>query len=340
VNKPLVVVTSPVFPETVAFLAQHCTLERNEQVEPWPYEEVRRRCANAEGLLAFMTDKVDAAFLDHCPSLRVIACALKGWDNFDIEACARKGLWVTAVPDLLTEPTAELALLLALALGRNLLQGDRLVRTGSFRGWRAQLYGSGLAGSTIGIAGAGRVGRAIAARLAGFAPARILYYDRMRLDAAEERSLRMEHAGWDELLVNSDTLFLALPLTDDTHHLMNRDALQRIRPGCLVVNAGRGSVADECAVADALREGRLGGYAADVFEFEDWARPGRRRDVPHALLAHPQTVFTPHLGSAVVDVRRRIELAAAHNLAVALSGHEPPDVVARPQRKETTASAD
>lgn len=330
-SKRLVVVTNPVFPETVAFLAQHCVLDCNEAVEPWPYDEVRRRCAGAAGLLAFMTDKVDAAFLEACPDLRVIACALKGWDNFDVGACARAGVWVTAVPDLLTEPTAELALLLALALGRNLLPGDRLVRAGSFHGWRAQLYGSGLAGSVIGIAGAGRVGRAIAARLAGFAPARILYHDRTRLPDAEEQRLRMAHTGWDALLASSDTLFLALPLTDETYRLLNRDSLRQTKTGCRVINAGRGSVADEQAVADALSEGRLGGYAADVFEFEDWARPQRPRDIPQDLLMHPCTVFTPHLGSAVIDVRRRIEMTAAHNLVEALAGRDPPDVVARPR---------
>jgi phosphonate dehydrogenase len=330
-SKPRVVVTNPVFPETVALLQPHCVLDRNEQVGSWPYEEVRRRCANADGLLAFMTDKVDAAFVERCPHLRVIACALKGWDNFDVDACARAGVWVTAVPDLLTEPTAELALLLALALGRNLLDGDRFVRSGNFHGWRAQLYGAGLAGSVVGIAGAGRVGRAIAARLSGFAPARVLYIDRIRLPLTDERGLGMEHASWDALLENSDTLFLALPLTDDTYHLLNWTALQRTKPGCRVINAGRGSVADEQAVAAALCEERLGGYAADVFEFEDWARADRPREIPKNLLAHPRTVFTPHLGSAVIGVRRQIELTAAHNLVEALAGREPPDVVARPR---------
>lgn len=330
-RKPLVVVTNPVFAETAAFLAPHCELDCNESIEPWSYEEVRRRCADASGLLAFMTDKVDAAFLAHCVNLRVVACALKGWDNFDIDACARAGVVVTAVPDLLTEPTAELAVLLALALGRNLLPGDRLVRSGDFRGWRAQLYGSGLAGSVVGIAGGGRVGRAIAARLPGFAPARILYHDRIRLSAAEEGALQIEHADWEELLAASDVLFLALPLNDATRHVLNRDALRRAKAGCRVINAGRGSVVDERAIAEALSQERLGGYAADVFEFEDWVRPERPREIPQALLTHPRTVFTPHLGSAVIDVRRGIELAAAHNLVEALAGREPPDMIARPQ---------
>ena len=134
---------------------------------PWPPEEVKRRCADADGVFTFMTDRVDADFLAACPRLKVVSCALKGWDNFDVTACTDAGVWLTAVPDLLTEPTAELAVGLAIGLCRNVLIGDRAVRAG-FEGWRASLYGAGLSGSVIGIAGMGKVGQAIARRLGGF----------------------------------------------------------------------------------------------------------------------------------------------------------------------------
>src|SRR5262245_66615006 len=113
-----------------------------------------------------MTDAVDEAFLQQCPSLRIVACALKGADNFDAEACTRRGVWLTIVPDLLTEPTAELALGLAIALARNVLVADRTVRIGAFQGWRPRLYGASLDGSTVAILGAGRAGRAVALKLA------------------------------------------------------------------------------------------------------------------------------------------------------------------------------
>ena len=170
-----VVVTNPIFPETAALLAERCVLGVNPGPEPWPVEEVRRRCADADGLLAFMTDVVDAAFLAGCPRLKVVAGALKGWDNFDVAACTASGVWLTAVPDLLAAPTAELAVGLAVGLCRNALAGDRAVRAG-FKGWRAQLYGTGLAGSIVGVAGMGRVGRAVARRLAGFEAAELLYF--------------------------------------------------------------------------------------------------------------------------------------------------------------------
>jgi phosphonate dehydrogenase len=333
-SKPRVVVTNRIFAETATFLEPHCTLELNEALEPLPPEEVRRRCADAAGLLAFMTDRVDAAFLSACPKLRVVACALKGWDNFDVEACAEAGVWLTAVPDLLTEPTAELALTLALALGRNVLAGDRLVRSGGFQGWRAELYGVGIAGTVVGIAGVGRVGRAIARRLAGFAPARMLYHDERQLTGEEKRALGLQWVTWPDLMMASDLLFLALPLTPATRHVVGAAALRQLKPGCRIVNVGRGSVVDEAALAAALGEGgegRLAGYAADVFEFEDWALPDRPREIAPALLADARTIFTPHLGSAVVNVRREIELAAARNIVDALAGREPPDAINRPR---------
>jgi phosphonate dehydrogenase len=171
-----VVVTNPIFPETATLLAGRCALDANPGPEPWPAAEVRRRCADADGLLAFMTDAVDAAFLAACPRLKVVAGALRGWDNFDVAACTASGVWLTAVPDLLAAPTAELAVGLAVGLCRNMLVGDRAVRAG-FEGWRARLYGVGLAGSIVGIAGMGEVGRAVAHRLAGFEATELLYFD-------------------------------------------------------------------------------------------------------------------------------------------------------------------
>lgn len=332
-TKPKIVVTNAVFPETAAFLAEHCAVDVNSGLDPWPEAELRRRCADAEGMLAFMTDRVDAAFLAACPKLRAVACALKGWDSFDRDACTAAGVWLTIVPDLLTAPTAELAIGLVLALGRNILAGDRQVRGNAFRGRRPQLYGVGLADSVVGIAGAGQVGRAIARRVQGFGPARILYHDQAALPPETEQALGVQRVPWMGLVEACDVLFLALPLSMETRHMLGRAALERIKPGCLLVNVGRGSVVDEAAVADALAALRLGGYAADVFELEDWALPDRRRDIPNALLASERTVFTPHLGSGVAEVRWLIEMTAAQNLIDALEGRQPPGAINRPRAR-------
>ena len=327
-----VVVAARVFPETRRLLeAVGHEVDVNPGPGPWSAGELARRCADADALLAFMTDRVDAPLLAACPRLRVVASALKGFDNLDAHACTAAGVWLTIVPDLLTAPTAELAVGLAIGLCRNVCPGDALVRSGSFQGWRPALYGAGLGGATIGVAGMGRVGTAIARRISGFEPHRVLGCDARPGWPDEARSLGVEPVSFATMLEASDLVFLALPLAPGTRHLVGASALERVRPGCRLVNVGRGGVVDEAAVARALESGRLAGYAADVFELEDWAVEDRPRSIhPELLAARDRTLFTPHLGSAVAEVRRRIEETAAGNLLAALAGRTPPNAVNAP----------
>jgi phosphonate dehydrogenase len=296
----------------------------NPEIEPWSPQELRARVADAEAMMGFMTDCVDADLLERAPRLRIIACALKGFDNYDIAACTEAGAWVSIVPDLLTEPTAELALGLAIALARNVLPGDALVRSGQFKGWRPSLYGTGLAGATIAVVGLGQVGRAIIQRLAGFGCARVVGVDpTQRLPEADTRPL-------DEALAQADFVFLAAPLTETSLHLINADTLKSCQRGSLMINVGRGSVVDEEAIADALESGLLGGYAADVFACEDWGLKNRPARIPERLRNSANTLLTPHLGSAVHAVRLAIEHRAADNLIAVLQGGEPADAINRP----------
>lgn len=282
--------------------------------------ETVERQREAQGLMVCMADRIDEEMLAHFPRLRVVAGVLKGHDNIDVAACARRGVWVTVLADLLTAPTAELVLGLMVSVMRRMREGDALIRSGGFRGWRPRLYGRGLAGATVGLIGMGQLGRAVARRVQAF-DARVVYCDRR--PEVGRRSTRLERLDLDGLLAVSDVVVPLVPLTADTYHLLDGEALTALRPGTFVVNAGRGSVIDEDAVATALEEGRLGGYAADVFGFEDWCSPDRPHHIPHRLLAHPATVFTPHLGSAVHDVRRRMGLTAAEQIRQALAGQRP-----------------
>lgn len=329
-RRPKVVVTNWVHDAVLDFLAQRFSVEANREREPWPDWELRSRAADAEAMMAFMPDRVDAEFLDACRGLKIVAGALKGYDNFDADACAERGVWLTVVPDLLTEPTAELAVGLTISLARNLLAGDRYIRDGEFEGWRPLFYGTGLSGATVGIAGMGAVGRAIAERLQGFR-VRMIYNDAKRLPAAEEKKLAVEFASFDDLLANSNFILLALPLTPETTHIIGRDALKKVRPGTYLVNPARGSLVREEAVADAVECGRLAGYAADVFEMEDWARTGRPPSVSFRLRQYQdRTAFTPHLGSAVDGVRLEIAMAAARSIVDCFEGREPEGAVNAP----------
>jgi phosphonate dehydrogenase len=327
-QKPVVVATNRVFPETEALLAEHAQVVINRADEPWSGEEVQAHCREADAMLAFMTDQVDAAFLAACPRLKVVGAALKGYDNIDVAAAERAGVWVTIVPDLLTVPTAELAIGLMLSLGRHIAGADRSIRDNGFHGWRPAFYGRGIAGSTVGIVGFGQVGQAIAARLAGFG---------CTLLASDARGVpeplvhQVRPSALTDVLAASDYVVLALPLTSDTLHVIDRAAIAAMKPGALLINPARGSLVDEAAVADALETGQLGGYAADVFQCEDWARTDRPAGIDARLArAGARTVLTPHIGSAVAGVRRDIELSAARSILAVLSGRTPDEAVNLP----------
>ena len=323
---PRILVTNWVHDDVHARLAELGEVDANQSRIPWPREEVMRRARAAEALLAFMPDRIDGDFLAGCPRLRVVACALKGFDNFDVAACTAAGVWLSIVPDLLTNPTAELAVGLAIGLGRRIREGDAVVRSGQFNGWRPILYGEGLDGATAVIVGMGAVGRAIARRLAGFG------CTLLGVDSRAECPPGVAAAKFDDALPCADYLIVAAPLTPATQHLIGCATVARLKPHALLINIGRGSVIDEAAVADALAADRLGGYAADVFELEDWALGSRPRSIDARLLAHPRTVFTPHLGSAVDRVRRAIAMRAADNIADALAGTPPRDAINTPRR--------
>lgn len=343
-GKPKVVVTNPIFAETKALLDQHATVLVNTSLEPWPYDEIRAICADAAGVMAFMTDRIDAAFIADCPKLRVIGAALKGADNIDVDAATDAGVWLTIVPDLLTIPTAELAIGLMLSLGRNIVAGDRSIKARGFRGWRAQLYGAGLHGATVGIVGFGLVGRAIAERLAGFG-CRLLAYDQSAPQKLVDQKLadnvpHVTATSLNDLIAASDYVVLALPLTAETQHIIDARAIAAMKPGARLVNPARGSLVDEAAVADAIERGHLAGYAADVFECEDWARDDRPAHIDARLISpSAPTVLTPHIGSGVTQVRREIELSAARSIIDVLSGRVPDGALNNPslgQRRSST----
>ena len=323
--KPRVVVTQRIHREVADLLAAQADVIVNEALESWPRSRLLELSGDADALMVFMPDSIDADFLAACPRLKIVAAALKGADNFDVEACSRQGVWFTIVPDLLTVPTAELALALMLGLARNVREGDRHVRSGEFRGWRPAFYGTGLSGSTVGIVGYGQVGRALARMLEGFG-CRVLYCDARPLP--EESGGRA--ASFDQLLAASDFILPLVPLTPDTFHMFGRETLARMKRGVFLINVCRGSVVDEEVVADALESGQLAGYAADTFEMEDWARRDRPRSISSRLLRSDRTLFTPHLGSAVASVRLEIERAAASNILQALRGERPAGAINNP----------
>lgn len=321
--KPLVTVTNWVHQAVLDRLSAHFEVLANSDREPWPEDTLLQNLSRSDGVITFMPDMIDESLLNHAKKLKMVSCCLKGYDNFDIDACTRHGVLVSILPDLLTVPGAELAIGLMITAGRNVIAGDSYIRRGEFKGWRPRFYGTGLEKSTVGIVGLGAVGRAIAERLKPFG-SDVRYWDKARQPVEVEERLDVTFVSFDELLRDSDFLVLAVSLNAQTRHLINAERLAKMKPGAILINFARGSLVDEAAVSKALDSGGLGYYAADVFEFEDWSIADRPKQVHQGLIENrSKTLLTPHIGSAVTRVREEMAMQAAENLIEFFDGKIP-----------------
>lgn len=270
---------------------------------PPPVQDLRERGAEAEGLLTMLTDDVDVEMLDACPKLRAIANFAVGVDNIDVDAARERDVAVGNTPDVLTEATADLALALMLAGARKLVEARDAVLAGDWHTWEpAGWLGRDLHEATVGIVGYGRIGRAVARRLEGFG-ARVLHTPDTELD---------------ELLAESDFVTLHVPLTDDTHGLIDAAALEKMKPTAVLVNTARGEIVDGQALVRALQEERLAGAALDVTDPEPL--PSN-----NPLLDAPNLIVLPHIGSATHAARAAMADMAVDNLLAALDGREMPN---------------
>jgi glyoxylate reductase len=277
----------------------------------WLAEHAR----GARAILADTSIPVDAALLDAAGgSLEVVASFGVGYDNIDLDAARTRGLRVTNTPDVLTGATAELALALMLAAGRRITEADAFVRRARWPDSPAPLMGRELAGATVGLVGFGRIARRVAELLAPFG-ARLLYTARSARAAAPG----VEYQALDALLGAADFVSLHVPLTSATRHLIDAEALAKMKPGAILVNTSRGRVVDTHALVAALREGRLGAAGLDVYEDEP--------HVPAELRELPNTVLLPHVGSATVATRDAMARLCAENIIAVLEGREPPTPV-------------
>jgi glyoxylate reductase len=278
-------------------------------------EELIRLAPGVSALVADPRIPVDAKLLDAAgPSLELVANYAVGYDNIDVEACRARGVVVTNTPDVLTDATAELTLALMLAAARRLGEGERMVRSGRWRGWHPQqLLGRELGDSTIGIVGLGRIGSRVAELLGGFG-AELLSASRTAHPELEQR-LGVERVALDELFARSDVVTLHVPASADTHHLIDVDALARFKAGSILVNTARGALVDTAALIAALRSGRLAAAGLDVYENEP--------DVPPELVELENVVLAPHIGSATARARSGMARLVAENVISVLEGRGP-----------------
>ena len=270
------------------------------------------------GILTLLTDRVDAELLEAAgPQLRVVSNYAVGYDNVDLAACSARGVVVGNTPGVLTETTADLAFALLLAAARRLPEADRYVRSGRWRTWDPLLFlGSDVHGATIGIVGFGRIGQAVARRAAGFGMT-VLYHSRSRTSASVERELGATAVGLDDLLARSDFVSLHVNLTGETRRLIDASRLRAMRRTAILINTSRGSVVDQQALYQALRDGVIAGAALDVTDPEPIAP-----DDP--LLTLDQCLVVPHIASASHATRERMAAMAAANLIAGVRGEPLP----------------
>ncbi|MEM9167135.1 MAG: D-glycerate dehydrogenase [Planctomycetota bacterium] len=289
-----------------------------------PREEVLRFVAGSAVVVSMFSDRIDDEFLDAAgPGLRGICHYAVGMDAVDLEACRQRGVIVTSTPDAVTEGTANMAIGLMLAVARRILEGDRFVRSG---GWAraaplgmADMLGPALAGRTLLIVGAGRIGTAVALRARAFGMD-VLYASRSRSEAIERSLIAAERIDLDAGLARADVVSLHTPLTPDTRHLLDRQRIGLLPVGAIVINTSRGPVIDEAALVEALSDGRLWGAGLDVLEHEPDPAPG--------LLDHPRVVLTPHIGSGEDRWRGEMTRMCERAAADILAGREPAHRVA------------
>jgi gluconate 2-dehydrogenase len=314
-----VLVTREVFDETLAYLADHCDVESNQDDVALTAQALAQRAADKDAVVCSLTDRIDAALIERAKKLRVVANIAVGYNNIDVPACTARSIMVTNTPGVLDDSTADLAWTLMLGAARRITEVERYVRNGDWKGWRLkQWLGTDVHHATLGIVGMGRIGQAIARRAAGF-EMRVLYHNRKRVDEGIERSLKATWASLDELLRESDFVVLQVPYSPETHHLIGAAELAKMKPTAILVNSTRGGVVDDATLVDALRNGTLRAAGLDVFENEPNLNP--------AFLELDNVVLAPHIGSSTEATRRAMAMTAAKNAVAALTGGRPPNLV-------------
>lgn len=318
-SKPKVFATHRLFDPARKLLAAKFDVDYWEQPERPPRAEVLKRVADAEALICLLTEKINDELLDAAPGLRIVSNVAVGFDNIDVAACSKRKIVATNTPGVLDETTADFAWTLLMCVARRVHEGEKLARSGQWRGWNLdQLCGGDVWGKTLGLLGFGRIGRAVARRAAGF-HMRVLYNDAIRAPAEAEKELRAEFVDRDRLLAEADFISLHVPLMPETRHLMSTASFAKMKPTAYLINTSRGPVIDEAALVAALEAKKIAGAALDVYEREPEIHPG--------LIHRDDVVLAPHIASASVETRTKMAVMAASNVTALFDGQRPPNAL-------------
>jgi len=318
-SRPKILITKRVFPESIAMLEPHADLDYVATDEGLTPQELVARARGKQAILSQITDRLSRDVIAQLEGVKIIAQIAVGYDNIDVKAAKEAGILVSNTPGVLDDTTADLAFALLMAAARRIAEGHDFIHAGQWKRWTIDLMiGHDIHHRTLGVIGMGRIGQAMARRGLGFSM-RVLYHNRTRLPADIERELNAEYVPLDRLLAESDFVSIHVPLSDATRHLIGERELRMMKRDAILVNTARGPVVDEPALARALREKWITAAGIDVFEKEPEVHPD--------LLACANAVLAPHVGSASVATRTKMNVMAAENALAALAGLRPPNLV-------------
>lgn len=289
----------------------------------WSYEELLRKGPGHDYIYSLLTDNIDARFLETCaassPRLKMVANMAVGYNNIDVEAATRLGIAVSNTPGVLSDTTGDLAFALLMATARRIPEAERFLRAGKYTGWGPLLFcGAEVHHSTLGLVGAGRIGKIMAQRASGF-EMKVLYYDVYRMTPEDEAKYHMTYMPMDEVLQMSDFVSVHTPYMPSTHHLISERELKLMKPTAILINTARGPIVDEKALVKALQARTIAGAGLDVFENEPAVEP--------ELLAMENVVLLPHIASASLQTRTLMATMASDNLVAHVQGKRPPNIV-------------
>jgi glyoxylate reductase len=316
VLRPRVFVTQPIAERALARLRAIADVEVNPDssrvLDKAALIEAVQRC---DILISLLHDTVDAEVLAANPDLKAVSSMNITADRIDVPEATRRGIPVTNIPGIVTDATADIGFGLLLAVARNIVLGDRLFRSGVNPGSQSNhLAGASVHGRTLGLVGFGRIGQAMARRALGF-DMKILYADPKRLPLQLERNFEARYCSLDELLRDADFVSLHPQMTPETHHLMSERQFALMKPTAFVINTSRGPIIDEAALVRALKDKKIAGAGLDVYEHEPEVSP--------ELVAMPNVVLTPHLGSAVLTLREGMANIVVDNTIALIEGRRP-----------------
>ena len=289
----------------------------------WPYEELLRRGPNHDYIYSLLTDNIDARFLEACaggtPSLKMVANMAVGFNNIDVDAATRLGIAVSNTPGVLSDTTADLAFALLMATARRIPEAERYLRAGKYTGWGPLLFcGAEVHHSTLGLIGAGRIGKIVAKRASGF-EMKALYYDVYRMSPEDEATYQLTYMPMDDVLKQADFVSIHTPYMPSTHHLIGEREFGFMKPSAILINTARGPIVDEKALVKALQSGTIAGAGLDVFENEPAVEP--------ELITMENVVILPHIASASLKTRTLMATMASDNIVAHFHGERPPNIV-------------